>query len=192
MKINNKFFQAIISIFSFIGRWMLKISSWYKQKWVKYTYNKYGEFIYKRGLAMIAATLASFFVLFITINLLLQTAYYFTTYKKEIIYLNHSEEIYPDDNIWGVRGCHTKQCDSDSSLYFRIKPSTFHHIWSILHSGRIFLPDAIGSSVPTGLTQCEVTSYGVRMRLTMLFNIYPNILKIKCDETIHEASSKIE
>lgn len=178
--------QVIITLFSFIGKKLLSVLSWYKQRWVSYTYNKYGEFVYKRALAMIAGTILSFIIVFYTVCLLLQTSYYFATYKKEVIYLNHSEEIYPDDNIWGVRGCHTKHCDSDSSLYFRIRPATFHHIWSMLHSGRVFLPDAIGSSVPTGLTRCEVISYGVRMRFTMLLNIYPNILKIKCDETIHE------
>ena len=183
MKENNRFFKLTKSISSFCGAKVLQLLAWYKQLWIKRTYNKYGEFIYKRGLTMLMATVASFFIIFFLICLLLQTSYYFATYKKELIYLNHSEEIYPDNNIWGVRGCHTKNCDSNSSLYFRITPSTFHHIWNILHSGHLFLPDTIGASVPTGLTQCEVISYGVRMRFTMLLNIYPNILKISCDNT---------
>ncbi len=130
---------------------------------------------------MAAATVAALIIIPSFILLILQTAYYLTTYKKESIYLIQSEEIYPDDNIWGVRGCHTRQCDSESSLYFRIKPSLFHHLWNLGHNGTIFLPDTIGSSVPTGLTQCEVISYGIRMRVTMMFNIYPSILKINCE-----------
>jgi hypothetical protein len=81
-----------------------------------------------------------------------------------------------------MRGCHTRNCDSDSSLYYRIRPSLFNQLWSITHNGTIFLPDAIGSSVPTGLTLCEVDSYGLRLRILMTFNIYPSVLKITCNE----------
>lgn len=177
MKGDKNFFQTIIAAVSFAGKKIFGIFSWYKKLWVKFTHNKYDEFVYKRGAAMAAATL----IVPILICLILQTGYYLATYKKETIYLNQSEEIYPDDNIWGVRGCNTKHCDSDTSLYFRIKPSLFHHLWNIGHSGRVFLPDAIGSSVPTGLTRCEVISYGVRFRVLMMFNVYPNILKITCE-----------
>ncbi|SBV93804.1 Putative Chaperone protein clpB 1 (fragment) [uncultured delta proteobacterium] len=84
-------------------------------------------------------------------------------------------------NIWAVRGCYNQNCDSDSSLYYRIKPSVFHHLWSLSHNGTIFLPDTIGSSVPTGLTRCEVDSYGIRTRVLMTFHVYPSILKIMCE-----------
>lgn len=157
-----------------------KIFVWYKSLWVKCTHNKYGEFVYRRGAMMAAATVLSVIIIPTLVLLPLQTAYYWATYKKERVYLIQSEEIYPDDNIWGVRGCYTKNCDSDSSLYYRIRPSVFHHLWSLGHNGNIFLPDIIGSSVPTGMTQCEVVSYGVRTRVLMTFHIYPNILKVTC------------
>lgn len=177
MKENKSFFQKIITSISFIAGKVFRIFSWYKHLWVKFTHNKYDEFVYKRGLAMIVGTAAA--VVFVC--LIFQTTYFWTTYKKETIYLSQSEEIYPDENIWGVRGCYTQNCDSNSSLYYRIKPSLFHHIWSLLSSGRVFLPDVLGSSVPTGFTRCEVISYGVRFRVTMLFNIYPNILRVTCE-----------
>ncbi|WP_157953059.1 hypothetical protein [Limnobaculum parvum] len=180
MKSNNSFSQRIIAVISFIGTKIRKLFSWYKDLWVKFTHNKYDEFVYKRGITMAASTLAVMVIVPVFICLILQTTYYWTTYKKETIYLSQSEEIYPDDNIWGVRGCYTRHCDSDSSIYFRIKPSLFHHLWNLGHNGNVFLPDVIGSSVPTGLTQCEVISYGIRMRMTMLFNVYPNILKVTC------------
>ena len=178
---NKSFLQTAITAVSFIWERVSRILAWYKKLWVRFTHNKYDEFVYKRGVAMTAATLAALIIIPTFIFLIFQTSYYWMTYKKESIYLTQSEEIYPDDNIWGVRGCHTQNCDSDSSLYFRIKPSLFHHIWNILHNGSIFLPDTIGSSVPTGLTQCEVISYGIRMRVLMMFNIYPSILKITCE-----------
>ena len=130
---------------------------------------------------MAAATLILLIVVPTLLGLIFQTSYYLVTYKKERIYLIQSEEIYPDDNIWGVRGCYSKDCDSDTSLYYRITPSLFHHMWSIGHSGSIFLPDNIGSSVPTGMTRCEVVSYGIRARIMMMLHIYPSILKITCD-----------
>lgn len=180
MKEHKSFFQLIMVATAYIGKKILGVLAWYKALWVKCTHNKYDEFVYKRGITMAISTLVAIVIIPAFVCLILQTAYFWTTYKKEVIYLNQSEEIYPDDNIWGVRGCHTQHCNSESSIYFRIKPSLFHHLWSIWNNGNIFLPDTIGSSVPTGLTQCEVISYGVRMRMTMLLNIYPNILKITC------------
>lgn len=170
----------------FIARWLGKLLGWYKRLWVKFTHNKYDEFVYKRGISMAALTLAALVIIPTVVGLTLQTAYYFATYKKELVYLVQSEEIYPDDNIWGVRGCYNKDCDSDSSLYYRIRPSLFHHLWNLGHKGQIFLPDTIGSSVPTGLTQCEVVSYGIRARILMTFHIYPSILKITCGESVQQ------
>ena len=165
---------------TFIYRKISRLLVWYKNLWVKLTHNKYQEFVYKRGVAMVVVTLVTIIVIPTIILLFLQTTYYLATYKKESIYLIQSEEIYPDNNTWGVRGCYTQNCDSESSLYYRIGPSLFHHLWSIGHNGRVFLPDAIGSSVPTGMTKCEVISYGIRSRILMSFHIYPNILKITC------------
>ena len=136
---------------------------------------------------MLAGTFAALVIVPALLSLVFQFGYYWATYKKETIYLSQSEEIYPDDNIWGVRGCHTQQCDSNSSLYYRIRPSIFHHLWSLNDSGHFFLPDALGSSVPTGQTQCEVVSYGIRTRVLMMFHVYPNILKITCNKS--EASN---
>lgn len=176
------FLRILVTAISYIWDKVSKFFSWYKKLWVKYTHNKYDEFVYKRGVAMLMTTFASIIIIPIIIGLAFQTTYYLITYKKENIYLIQSAEIYPDDNIWGVKGCYTQNCDSNSSLYFRIRPSLFHHLWNIGHNGSVFLPDIIGSSVPTGMTRCEVVSYGIRMRVLMMFNIYPNILKITCED----------
>jgi len=190
----NSFLEKVAAVFYFIwnllkglGRLIVnslaRLLAWYKRLWVRFTHNKYEEFVYKRGIAMAVATLA-FIALIPTIGMLLfQTTYYLATYKKDSIYLIQSEEIYPDSNTWGVRGCYSNTCDSNSSLYFRIKPSLFHHLWSITHNGSIFLPDIIGSSVPTGLTKCEIISYGLRLKIMMSLDIYPSILEIKCEDS---------
>lgn len=167
--------------FVFLSPFFSKIFRWYRKIWVKYTYNKYDEFVYKKGVATALVTLACLVIIPMILCFLLRTGYYFATCKKERIYLIQSEEIYPDDNVWAVRGCYHENCDSDTSLYYRIEPSLFHQTWNIINHGNIFLPDAIGASVPTGLTQCEVVSYGLRLRILMTFNIYPNILQINCE-----------
>ena len=166
---------------AFIGAKVLAVLRWYKRLWVKYTHNKYDEFVYKRGAAMALATMAAIIIIPGVVGFFGDIGYYLATHKKESIYLIQSEEIYPDDNIWGVRGCYTQNCDSESSMYYRIKPSWFNHVWSLSHTGNIFFPDAVAASVPTGLTKCEVDSYGVRFRILMTFNIYPSILNITCE-----------
>ena len=186
------FLQMVVTVISsvwslikaptlFVYEKLSRLFHWYKKLWIRFTHNKYQEFVYRRGVIMATATLAAVIIIPAAVGVVLQTGYYLATYKKESIYLIQSEEIYPDDNIWAVRGCYNKNCDSDTSLYYRIRPSLFHHLWSIGHNGSIFLPDTIGSSVPTGLTRCEVVSYGIRARVLMTFHIYPSILKITCE-----------
>lgn len=158
------------------------IFTWYKTLWVKFTHNSYGGFVYWRGGTMVMATI---FVLWITptmLGLAAQSALYFTTRTYEEVYLIQSDEIYPDDNIWSVRGCDRLPCDRDSSIYYRIAPSAFNHIWSIFDTGWIFIPDNVGSGVPTGLTKCWVRSYGIRIKTLMRrFEIYPDVLEISCN-----------
>ena len=180
------FVQSVWSVIKtpcgFIGGKLAIFLRWYKNLWVRLTHNKYDEFVYKRGVAMVAGTVVAAVVIPWTLAVILDSGYYLATHKKESIYLIQSEEIFPEDNIWAVRGCYNQNCDSESSLYYRIKPSMFNHLWSLSHGDGIFLPDAIGSSVPTGLTKCEVDSYGIRLRILMTFNIYPSVLKIMCED----------
>lgn len=180
--------SVIKSIFmvpaKYIKRFCGPIAKRYKKIWIKFTYNKYDEFVYKRGALMVCGTVVSFFLALIVVGILFDASYYMATKKTETIYLSHSEEIYPDDNVWGVKGCYTPGCDSTSALYFRIQPSTFHHLWNITDNGHVFFPDIIGASVPTGEKMCTVTSYGLRFRILMMFNIYPNILQVDCQDPI--------
>lgn len=184
MENKKNFAQKLKSLTFFIWGKIRGIFSWYKRLWIKFTYNKYGELVYKRVLAMVAGTFAALVIIPAVIGFVFQVGYYLTTVKTETVYLIQSEQIYPDENIWGVRGCYTHNCESSSSVYFRIKPGIFHHMWSLSDNGHFFLPDALGASVPTGLTECEVVSYGIRTRIMMMFNVYPNILKITCEKGI--------
>lgn len=172
--------QKLTQFISYIGSIFGKILSWYKRLWVKFTHNKYDEFVYKRGIVMLGLTALSIIIIPMILSFFIQTGYYFATSKTETIYLSASQEIDNNNNIWVVRGCKETICDSNEALYYRIKPSLFHHVWNLVDSGHFFLSDALGASIPLRPTQCEVTSYGFRKRMTILFNIYPTILKVNC------------
>lgn len=180
MKEKVSWIHKLIEMISFIGGYFWRVVKWYKELWVKVTHNKYDEFVYKRGAAMLLGTISLVIIVPMVLSFFVQTAFYFTTSKTEEIYLSASQEIDNDNNVWVVRGCRQTMCDSNESLYYRIKPSMFHHAWNLVDSGHFFLPDALGASIPLRPTKCAVTSYGIRKRMTMLFNIYPIILKVDC------------
>ena len=97
---------------------------------------------------------------------------------QAITYALYSVEL--EDGLWSAKGCPTKECSSDSALYFRIKNTWFNNIWNIWHHGQIFFTDIVAADVPTGQSECQVISYGLRYRLVMIFNYYPQILEVKC------------
>lgn len=161
---------------------LFAVLRWYRRLWDRSVYDKHGGLVYRRAGVMVTLTIVGIIVAKTLVVLTFQTVFYFTTYNDEQVYLIQSEEIFPDDNIWAVRGCDTKRCDWSTSIYYRIRPTLFNHLWSIVHNGNLFLPDVIGSSVPTGMTECRVVSYGIRVKSLMKYwEIYPDGLSIECD-----------
>lgn len=154
------------------------VRNWYKKQWKKYCYDEYGDFFWKRALCMILATICSAYVVISILEFAFDVCYYYTTKKVETIYLSDSVEL--EDGLWSAKGCPTKECSSDSALYFRIKNTWFNNIWNIWHHGQIFFTDIVAAGVPTGQSECQVISYGLRYRLVMIFNYYPQILEVKC------------
>lgn len=146
----------------------------YKNAWNRYTHDKYGDFVLKRAIAFVLLTLVAIEVLGFVFDL----GYYLITKKEETIYLSDSVEL--EDGLWGAKGCPTKDCSSDTALYFRIKNTWFNNIWNILHHGQIFFPDGIAAGIITGQAKCRVISYGLRYRIVMIFNYYPQILQVNC------------
>ena len=154
------------------------VRNWYSEQWKKYCYDKYGDFFWKRALGMICVTIGSVYIVLCFLEFTFDVVYYYSTKKVETIYLSDSVEL--EDGLWSAKGCPTKECSSDNALYFRIKNTWFNNIWNIWHHGQIFFPDIISSAVPTGQTRCKVISYGLRYRLVMIFNYYPQILQVNC------------
>ena len=154
------------------------VRNWYSEKWKKYCYDKYGDFFWKRALYMICATIGSLYIALCFLEFTFDVVYYYSTKKVETIYLSDSVEL--EDGLWGAKGCPSKKCSSDNALYFRIKNTWFNNIWNIWNHGQIFFPDIISSGIPTGQAKCEVISYGLRYRIVMIFNYYPQILQVNC------------
>ena len=153
----------------------------YKNLWNEFTHDKYGDFLYKKAGIMIVGTICSIYIVFCIIEFIFDLSYYMITKKVETIYLSDSVELDSDESIWGVKGCPTKECNSNTALYFRIKMSWFNQLWNIVHNGKLFFPDAIAAGVPTGQTECKVISYGLRYRILMIYNYYPQILQVECE-----------
>lgn len=185
--------SKIDPIRAFLWGIVWKVIDWYRGLWNKHTHVN-GEFQIQRGGIMLAITAALgyfAYVLVLPVVLLLPVSamYYWPAdwwpnvgYKREQVYLIQSEEIYPDDNIWAIRGCDALPCDRDTSIYYRVAPTLFNHIWSVANKGSIMLPDDIGSGVPTGITECWVSSYGIRVKALMrTWDLYPEALDISCD-----------
>lgn len=174
--IENCFIIPVKKLWKFCG----PFTNWYSEKWNKYTHDKYGDFLYKKAAVMIAVTIVSLYVALGVAKFTFDLCYYLCTKKVETIYLSDSVELDSDASLWGVKGCPTKDCDSDTALYFRIKITWFHAIWNLWTHHSIFFPDGIAAGIPTGQSKCEVLSYGLRYRIVMIWNFYPQILQVKC------------
>jgi len=154
------------------------VRNWYNTLWKKYCYDKYGDFLWKHSFYMILITIVNIYVFICFLGFILDLGYYLCTKKIETVYLSDSVEL--EDDLWGAKGCPTKNCNSSNALYFRIKNTWFNNLWNIIHHKQIFFPDGIAAGIPTGQTECKVVSYGLRYRIIMIFNYYPQILEVNC------------
>lgn len=187
----RKFFVPIWNILYWLGFGLL----WkgYSKVWYRFAYTGEGEsrvFSKKRGAYTLSTTL---FLLWFSVNIISfvwHTALYITTARvDEVVYLSNAQEIAPDDNIFSVQGCeavatgNSFSCSEDESLYFRIEPTEFAHVWSMTTRWGFFYPDYIAAPIAPGWQKCVVTSYGFRMK-TMIrsWEIYPSLLSAKCGE----------
>lgn len=170
--------NCILNPIKRVWQFIAPVRNWYNRKWKEYCYDKYDDFLWKKAARMIGLTLLSIYAAICFVEFTLDLGYYLLTKKEETIYLSDSVEL--ENDLWGVKGCPTKACSSDNALYFRIKNTWFNNIWNIFHNGQVFFPDGIASGVLTGQSKCRVISYGLRYRLVMVLNYYPQILEVEC------------
>lgn len=166
----------------------------YRKIWDRFAYTTVGSeraFSRKRGAYTLIGTIVTLWFVVSIASFAWHTALYITTGRvDEVVYLSNAQEINPDENLFSVQGCEATtnkgenfSCSEDESLYFRIEPSEFAQVWSILSKGGFFYPDYIAASIAPGWQKCTITSYGFRMK-TMIrrWEIYPELLSAKCEE----------
>jgi hypothetical protein len=164
------------------GKWLFH---WYRRQWERWT-RKNGRFSITRGAAMLMATsLIIYFPVFAVLELFWDASWYLMTAKRdEVVYLTSSQEIDSDRDVHNVKGCETKPCQDQNSLYFRVRPTMFNHLWSVFHNGDVFYPDYVAGAVAPGMNRCTITSYGIRFKFIMRrmegLNVYPDLLAARC------------
>lgn len=178
-----------------IARPLFRLARWawgrYRALWsaIVYLKDEHGvlRFSKTRAGAMVTATVACIYLASHVIELFWHTGLYAVTADRgETVYLISSQEIFPELNIHNVKGCESLPCTEQNSIYFRVRPTTFNHIWSLVNHSTIFFPDYVAAAAPQGIAKCSITSYGVRwkfvMRVIQDVDFYPDILAISCEQ----------
>jgi hypothetical protein len=187
--IYQKFLRPITSRLWRLAGWLF---TWYRRIWRRWTYytNEYGvqRFSKIRGGLMIIATVVALHYVPHTLFFMWQAGLYTVTSNvNETVYLTNSQEIDPVENVHSVQGCHSLPCTDDNSVYFRIRATYFHEVWSLLNGHGFFFPDYVAAAVPIGASKCVITAYGIRVKLFMRAgNIYPDLLAISCQPLVRD------
>lgn len=169
----------ILIPFQYIGGGIWNV--WVKL-WNKVVHRKDGDFSYSRAGVLLAATLAFIYMLPTFLLLTWQTTFYFVTGGVDTVYLTQSQEIYPDDDIHSVKGCTSLPCSDQVAVYYRVAPTLFNQMWSLVVQQDIFMPDNVAAAVPPGLSECKVHAYGLRLKFLMKkMDIYPDAIEILCE-----------
>lgn len=167
----------------------------YRKVWLKFAYKTTDgdkrKFSKAKGLGVFVSTLVALFIGYHTAFIIKDTSLYLLTVQRsEIVYLSNAQEIDAENNIHSVQGCIVAKqedgsfsCSTDNSLYFRIEPSLFAHMWYLTNRGDIFYPDYVAATIAPGWQECTITSYGLRAKLFIRrLQIYPELLSVDCQK----------
>lgn len=176
--------HPIIKLYFKPIRWLF---SQYQRLWKHVTMvpDQYGtlEFSKVRGGLMVLVTVGSLFLIPPTVEFVYDASMYgLTGHRNETMYLFDSQEIIPVQNIHAVKGCKVVPCNDTDTIYFRVEPKLFNHIWSLIVKGELFFPDYVAVVAP-GVNKCTVTTYGIRIKLVMRSSDwYPEMLDLTCEK----------
>jgi hypothetical protein len=164
-----------------IGRRLRSIWNWYHRAvWNRFARNDEGRLTPKRATVTFFATLFGLYMIPTLLGFTLQVGMMAATMKTEEVYLTQSEEIDPNGELFNVRGNTSAVSTPDNALYYRVRPTLAHQIYSYAKYHTPFYAEDIASIAP-GLNRCEVTSYGVRVRfLVRGWGLYPDMLWSSC------------
>jgi hypothetical protein len=173
--------KVLFPIFRFFWRVYKAVSSIYMWIWSKLVYDDAGKFRRYRAGLTIVGTIGMLYIIPFMLFLAWQTTLYMTTRNQETIFLTLSQEIDPENDIHSIKGCEAIPCSEDNSVYYRVRPTTFHQFYAFGTRGSMFYPDLVASVVAPGYNKCEVHSYGIRVKTLMRkFDIYPDMLDAVC------------
>lgn len=166
-----------------IGRYLLNqyIKLWNKVVFKKDEYNLPIFSQIRAGIMILATGVFLWYLLIPSVHLVVDTGIYFATVQKnETTFLNGSQELNYNDGSHAIEGCSRLPCSSSDAFYMRTTSSWFNDIWSIIHTGWFFYPDQVASGIPYDISECKVTTYGIRLRIFGRSLTYPNLLSYTC------------
>lgn len=141
---------------------------------------------YVKGAAFIMVHLALFFMI-VSGFMYDSIVYPFTYESNRTVWLSSAQEIYPGSNVFSVQGCDhlvAKVCNEDESLYYRVRPTIFNNMWSILHWRGPFFADKVVATIGSDWSKCIVSDYGLRWRFLIFWeDIYPDLLVTSCERS---------
>jgi hypothetical protein len=86
-----------------------------------------------------------------------------------------------------IRSQCTWACGQPRSIHFRIRPTLFNEVWSLLHHRTWFYTDYVAAAVPPVVSKCEAVTYGVRVKLFVRgLNIYPDLIDVSCQPLMNK------
>lgn len=176
------------------------VFNWYKRVWSLVVYRRDEfenlRFSKVRAGSFLTVTLLCLYFIWTLIGISWHATMYLLTAKvDEVVYMTNAQEVSPIDDIYSAQGCVNPAnvnekditCDDDNSLYFRIEPSLFNHVWAVSNSWdwksipNVFYPDYVAAAIPPGLNKCVITSYGSRWKFFVRgMDLYPILLKASC------------
>jgi len=173
--------RRVLIPFEIVGGWIYR--KW-RAMWDKVVYDRFG-FNYRRAGMFLTATLVVAYFASSVLWMAFQITLYVATSSTDRVYLTFSQEIYPDDDIHSVKGCTERPCTDQNTVYYRVAPSAFNHLWSLAVNWDIFYPDEVAAAVPPGISDCTVHRYGIRQKFLMRkADIYPDALQITCQPVL--------
>jgi hypothetical protein len=163
--------------------WCLGRALWNRFVYVEDQYKNRMLSKKRAAIFTIASAVFAWYIFVPAVIFLYDLGLYLVTVKHdEVVYLTNSQEIIPEENVHSVQGCHQLPCTDANSFYFRIRATLFNEVWSVVHGRGLFFPDYVAASVPLSISQCKITSYGVRLKFVMRgMDIYPDLLRTECE-----------
>lgn len=142
----------------------------------------YGKPVFSKtraGLMVIATAIFWFILLGPLISVIADaTIYALTAEVDERVILLSSQPLNDERNTHQVTGCTELPC-AGNPLYFLVRASLFNDLWTIAHlQGFSFYPDMVAAPIPMDVSECVITSYGLRRNFLWL-RMFPEILAVR-------------